>query len=106
MEIFAYILALIWSILCLILFFKIWGMTDNVEQLAHEVHELKMALVQERPEAKVEVKKQNSVPLVQSPSDIPWNNLEIGDTIKLKSDGKLYKVVGFENDGQIRCEAL
>lgn len=45
MEIFAYILALIWSILCLILFFKIWGMTDNVEQLAHEVHELKMALV-------------------------------------------------------------
>lgn len=106
MEIFACILALIWSILCLILFFKIWGMTDNVEQLAYEVHELKMALVQERPEAKVEVKKQNSVPLVQSPSDIPWDNLEIGDTIKLKSDGKLYKVVGFENDGQIRCEPL
>lgn len=106
MEIFAYILALIWSILCLILFFKILGMTNNVEQLAQEVHELKMVLVQERPEAKVEVKKQNSVPLVQSPSDIPWNNLEIGDTIKLKSDGKLYKVVGFENDGQIRCEPL
>ena len=34
MEIFAYILALIWSILCLILFFKILGMTNNVEQLA------------------------------------------------------------------------
>lgn len=102
MEIFAYILALIWSILCLILFFKIWGMTDNVEQLAHEVHELKMALMQERPE----VKKQNSVPLIQSPSDISWDNLEIGDTIKLKSDGKLYKVTGFENNGQIRCEPL
>ena len=37
MEIFAYILALIWSILCLILFFKILGMTNNVEQLAQEV---------------------------------------------------------------------
>ena len=106
MEIFAYILALIWSILCLILFFKIWGMTDNVEQLAQEVHELKMVLVQERPGAKVEVKKQNSVPLIQSPSDISWDNLEIGDTIKLKSDGKLYKVTGFENNGQIRCEPL
>lgn len=81
-------------------------MTDNVEQLAHEVHELKMALVQERPGAKVEVKKQNSVPLIQSPSDISWDNLEIEDTIKLKSDGKLYKVTGFENNGQIRCEPL
>lgn len=48
MEIFAYILALIWSILCLILFFKILGMTNNVEQLAQEVHELKMVLVQEQ----------------------------------------------------------
>lgn len=106
MEIFAYLLALIWSILCLILFFKIWGMTDNVEQLVHEVHELKMALVQERPEAKVEVEKQNNVSLIQSSSDIPWDNLEIGDTIRLKSDGKLYKVTGFENNGQIRCEPL
>lgn len=106
MEIFAYILALIWSILCLILFFKIWGMTDNVEQLAHEVHELKMALMQEHPEVKVEAKKQNSVPIIQSSSDISWDNLEIGDTIKLKSDGKLYKVTGFENNGQIRCEPL
>lgn len=44
MEIFAYILALIWSILCLILFFKILGMTNNVEQLAQEVHELKWFL--------------------------------------------------------------
>ena len=58
MEIFAYILALIWSILCLILFFKILGMTNNVEQLAQEVHELKMVLVQEQTKAKVVVSKE------------------------------------------------
>ena len=50
MEIFAFLLALVWSILCLILFFKIWGMTNNVEQLTREVHELKMTIVQERQE--------------------------------------------------------
>lgn len=50
MEVFAYLLALVWSILCLILFFKIWGMTNNVEQLTREVHELKMTIVQERQE--------------------------------------------------------
>ena len=72
MEIFAYILALIWSILCLILFFKILGMTNNVEQLAQEVYELKMVLVQEQTKAKVVVsKEQEEISLVQSPSDIP-----------------------------------
>lgn len=50
MEIFAFLLVLVWSILCLILFFKIWGMTNNVEQLTREVHELKMTIVQERQE--------------------------------------------------------
>ncbi len=39
-----YILCIVWSILCLILFFKIWGMTNNVEQLTREVHELRNAL--------------------------------------------------------------
>ena len=86
MEIFAYILALIWSILCLILFFKILGMTNNVEQLAQEVHELKMVLVQEQTKAKVvESKEQEEISLVQSPSDIPCDDLYIGDKVKLKS---------------------
>lgn len=103
MEIFAYILALIWSILCLILFFKILGMTNNVEQLAQEVHELKMVLVQEQTKANVVSKEQEKISLVQSPSDIPCDDLYIGDKVKLKSNGKLYKVVDIEENGNVRC---
>ena len=33
MEGFIYVIALIWSILSLILFFKIWGMTNDVETI-------------------------------------------------------------------------
>ena len=32
-SIFISILAIVWSILCLILFFKIWGMTNNVQEI-------------------------------------------------------------------------
>ena len=103
MEIFAYILALIWSILCLILFFKIWGMTNNIEQLTQEVHELKLNLEQGRIQVRTS-QRQEGMPLIQSSSDIPWDDLMIGDEVKLKSNGKLYKVIGFEENGLIQCE--
>lgn len=103
MEVFAYLLALVWSILCLILFFKIWGMTNNVEQLTREVHELKLNLEQGRIQVRTS-QRQEGMPLIQSSSDIPWENLMIGDEVKLKSNGKLYKVIGFEENGLVQCE--
>ena len=106
MEVFAYLLALVWSILCLILFFKIWGMTNNVEQLAREVHELKMFLAQEQLKTKVVSNKQGGIPLVQSPSDLDWEDLKVGDMVELKSNGTQYKIVGFEDNGYVQCEPL
>lgn len=103
MEVFAYLLALVWSILCLILFFKIWGMTNNVEQLTREVHELKLNLEQGRIQVRTS-QRQEGMPLIQSSSDIPWEYLMIGDEVKLKSNGKLYKVIGFEENGLVQCE--
>lgn len=103
MEVFAYLLALVWSILCLILFFKIWGMTNNVEQLTREVHELKLNLEQGRIQVRTS-QRQEGMPLIQSSSDIPWEDLMIGDEVKLKSNGKLYKVIGFEENGLVQCE--
>lgn len=103
MEIFVYILALIWSILCLILFFKIWGMTNNIEQLTQEVHELKLNLEQGRIQVRTS-QRQEGMPLIQNSSDIPWDDLMIGDEVKLKSNGKLYKVIGFEENGLVQCE--
>lgn len=106
MEFFAYFFALIWSILCLILFFKIWGMTNNVEQLTKEVHELKISLAQEQPKTKVVSSKQEGIPLVQSPSDLDWEDFKIGDIVELKSNGTKYKIVGFEDNGYVQCELL
>lgn len=103
MEVFAYLLALVWSILCLILFFKIWGMTNNVEQLTREVHELKLNLEQGRIQVRTS-QRQEGMSLIQSSSDIPWEDLMIGDEVKLKSNGKLYKVIGFEENGLVQCE--
>ena len=104
MEIFVYLLAIVCSILCLILFFKIWGMTNNVEQLTQEVHELKLNLEQGKMQGKTH-QRQEGIPLVQSPSDIPWDDdLKIGDKVKLKSNGKIYKVTGFEDNGYVQCE--
>lgn len=103
MEVFAYLLALVWSILCLILFFKIWGMTNNIEQLTQEVHELKLNLEQGRIQVRTSP-RQEGMPLIQSSSDIPWDDLMIGDEVKLKSNGKLYKVIGFEENGLVQCE--
>ena len=107
MEVFAYLLALVWSILCLILFFKIWGMTNNVEQLTREVHELKMVLVQEQTKAKVVVsKEQEEISLVQSPSDLDREDLKVGDIVELKSNGTHYKVIGIDDLGFVQCEPI
>ena len=34
------IIGLIWTILCLILFFKIWGMTKDVKEINHNIYEI------------------------------------------------------------------
>ncbi len=31
------LLAIVWSILCLILFFKVWGMTDDVREIRNHI---------------------------------------------------------------------
>ncbi len=39
-ELFLAIIGLIWTILCLILFFKIWGMTKDVKEINHNIYEI------------------------------------------------------------------
>lgn len=78
-------------------------MTNNIEQLTQEVHELKLNLEQGRIQVRTS-QRQEGMPLIQSSSDIPWDDLMIGDEVKLKSNGKLYKVIGFEENGLVQCE--
>lgn len=104
MEIFAYILTFIWSILCLILFFKIWGMTNNVEQLTKEVHELKIAIAherQDRPQTqpqKIVLEKEE-----QKKEEAITHNFKMGDYVTHKKYGGKMKVVGVRGN-RINCD--
>lgn len=104
MEIFAYILTFIWSILCLILFFKIWGMTNNVEQLTKDVHELKIAIAherQDRPQTqpqKIVLEKEE-----QKKEEAITHNFKMGDYVTHKKYGGKMKVVGVRGN-RINCD--
>ncbi len=107
-----YILCIVWSILCLILFFKIWGMTNNVEQLTREVHELRNALAPP-PIQKINAEPlHENAPLEEYPSDMeipssaPEQEFTLGDIVVLKSNGAHYKVVGFDGDNFIQCQPI
>lgn len=104
MEIFAYILTFIWSILCLILFFKIWGMTNNVEQLTKDVHELKIAIARERQDRpqtqpqKIVLEKEE-----QKKEEAITHNFKMGDYVTHKKYGGKMKVVGVRGN-RINCD--
>lgn len=104
MEIFAYILTFIWSILCLILFFKIWGMANNVEQLTKDVHELKIAIAherQDRPQTqpqKIVLEKEE-----QKKEEAITHNFKMGDYVTHKKYGEKMKVVGVRGN-RINCD--
>lgn len=108
MEIFAYILTFIWSILCLILFFKIWGMTNNVEQLTKEVHELKIAIAherQDRPQTQPQkiVLEKEEQKKEQIKEEVITHNFKMGDYVTHKKYGGKMKVVGVRGN-RINCD--
>lgn len=37
MEVFFYFLSIVWSVLCLVLFFKIWGMCNDVSKIKSQL---------------------------------------------------------------------
>ena len=104
MEVFISLLAFVWSILCLVLFFKIWGMTNNVEQLTREVHELKLKIVQERYECTQEQSKEIiSEKKEQKKEELTNHNFKMGYYVTHKKYGGKMKVVGVKNN-RITCD--
>lgn len=93
MEILYSIFALVWAILGIILFFKIWGMTNDMKLLTREVHEIKMLVAQEHPSCKQE----------QKTEEVTNHNFNVGDYVTHKRYGGKMKVVGV-NDGRITCD--
>ena len=79
-------LVIAWGILEIILFFKIWGMTNNVRKLTN--HFCKTAPI---PETK---------PIPKAPNDYELENydkrldsIKVGDKVRRMADGKILEVV-------------
>lgn len=83
MEGFVYLLCLVWSVLCIILFFKVWGMCNNVAKILQELTKPK-----EDPASEVS----------QS------CKLNVGDIVYIKPKGKESVIVDII-DGQYECSS-
>lgn len=89
MEVIIGILAIVWSILCLVLFFKIWGMTDDVRTLKN--YFISNA-DDEDPKNEVEAESKE---------------IGTGSTIALyKPENFKVKVVGYDGYGIYECQTL
>ena len=83
MEGFFAVLAIIWSILCLILFFKIWHMTNDVSIIKELLHNNVMILNN--------IEKSHKTSVV--------NGINIGDRLKVKETGEYVVVSAIDNIG-------
>lgn len=84
MEALIVILYIVWGILCLILFFKIWGATNDIAEMKDMMQQY------------LNPKNNNS----QGKGVTSFDNIkvEVGDTIVRVKDGKEYEVVGVRDD--------
>ena len=91
MEFVYLLLALIWSILCLILFFKIWGMTNDVREIKdHLLHSQAL-------EQKIASPTPQEVTLSKD------RNIKKGDVVINLRNGREIKVDEINEDGSFIC---
>lgn len=97
METLYIILAFVWSILCLILFFKVWGMTNDVK-------ELKEFFLHQHPITQSKTSSVHSEDMEEP--NINWiPKFKIGDIVKYKHSGKsLYIAKILEKEYEYKCK--
>ena len=95
MEVLIILLYLIFGILSLILFFKVWGMTNDVAQI--------LKLLQER-DIPVKTPSQNDKPISNKHLEID-SEIFIGDIVRLNINNKRFRVAGNDN-GRYICEDI
>ena len=90
-TLFVSVIALIWGILNIILFFKIWGMTNDVRKLADKL----CGSSDYKPEVSNAVNGDQQVS-EDANCDKRLDNVKSGDKVKRKSDGKIMEVDSVE----------
>lgn len=87
------LLMIAWAILEIILFFKIWGMTNDVRKLTNQFcKETKVANAE--PTAKPVYNPINPSDYELGDYDHRLDEVKVGDKVRRESDGKILEVVG------------
>lgn len=89
MEVLIILLYLIFGILSLILFFKVWGMTNDIDKI--------LTLLKNEIKRK-ELKDNNPVEGITENDTVFDATINVGDIIRLKTNGTRYKVDDIDNE--------
>ena len=119
MEFFILALSVVYAVFCIMLFIKIWQMTDDVKRLVQLVEEITNSHRSQgtsesgnnycppKPTLSNEPSKQSSTKSDAAPTENyeKVGGFKVGDTVKLLSNGNLFIVVGFVDDKLIQCKS-
>lgn len=101
------IIAFVWGILNIILFFKIWGMVNDVREMKE--YFLNKGSQNELERNVNSSMTQNNVELFQTTTvQVNWNHkFNIGDTVKYKENGNTLRIAQIlETEYQYKCVNL
>lgn len=97
------IVLILFGVLQIILFFKLWGMTNDVSKIKHLL-ESKLSNIQIAKEQPIISQTKNKVPMAKESKNIELSNdINTGDSVIRLSDGKMM-IVDSIDDGQYFCK--
>lgn len=97
------IVLIVFGVLQIILFFKIWGMTNDVAKIK-DLLESKLSNIQMAKDQPLIEQKEDKAPVTkETKSKQLHNDINIGDSVIRLSDGKMM-VVDSIDDGQYFCK--
>lgn len=97
-----YVVGIIWSILNIILFFKIWGMTNDIKYIKESLRSTRSICVNEQKLSDSEESSTGTKPTIKN---APLNkiDIEVGDFVKNASTGEVMQIADINKDGTYKC---
>ncbi len=103
-DLFLCLLSIAWGVLCLVLFFKVWIMTNDVKRLTEDVRKLTAHFCQEDTQISTPAKTSDaSTPQAQTMKPVIVHDFKVGEKLTHKTHGGKLLVVGI-NDNRITCD--
>lgn len=93
------ICAIIVSVLSIILFFKVWGMTNDVKEIKER---LANVLLTEKEKKHVELQKA-ALASGEDNTDIVASEFKVGETVRYAPMNRIMVVKSIQKDGDIEC---